>query len=203
MRHAAISALGSSRLSRSTRIGIYTIGIGVWLSGVLWLLFHYFVLHLGPLGPTTSPLEPWWLKLHGAFAFAAIWIFGLQWRVHIPAGWSGGRRRLSGGLLAGFLAWLIVSGYLLYYVGGEQFRSTVSLAHWLIGLAAPIGFLAHRLERQGALFTLKRFCTLNVLGRDVVASEAPEGEASIVQRGSKFGFTHFKPSQRTEAGGPT
>ena len=51
-----------------------------------------------------------------AFAFAAIWTFGLLWGVHVIKGWSGERRRLSGGLLAGLLMWLIFSGYLLYYV---------------------------------------------------------------------------------------
>ena len=140
-----------SRLSRTQRASIYAIGIGIWLTGVLWLLFHYFVVYPGRFGPTTSPLEPWWLALHGAFAFTVIWIFGLLWGVHVPAGWSRGRRRPSGGVLAGLLGWLIVSGYLLYYAGGEEFRAGVSLAHWIIGLAAPIAFLAHRLNRHRRL----------------------------------------------------
>jgi hypothetical protein len=145
---ARTSTCTSSRLSRSLRIAIYTIGAGVWFTGVLWLLFHYFVGHRGPFGPTVSPLEPWWLTLHGAFAFAAVWIFGVLWGVHIPAGWSGRKRHLSGGLLVALLAWLIISGYLLYYVSDEQLRAATSLAHWLIGLVVPIGFLAHRLKRR-------------------------------------------------------
>ena len=145
---AGTPACAPSRLRRSRRVEIYTIGVGVWVTGVLWLLFHYFVDHRGPFGPTVSPLETWWLTLHGAFAFGAIWIFGVLWGVHIPAGWARRRRHLSGGLLVGLLAWLIISGYLLYYVGNEELRAATSFTHWLIGLIVPIGFLAHRLKRR-------------------------------------------------------
>jgi hypothetical protein len=142
---AAVCARGSLRLPRAHHVAVYAIGIGLWLSGGLWLLFHYFVQHPGPFGPVPNPLEPWWLKLHGAFAFAAIWIFGLLWGVHIVAGWYTGRRRGTGGLLAAVLGWLVVSGYLLYYLGDETLRPLVSLLHWSIGLALPAAFAAHRL----------------------------------------------------------
>ena len=46
---------------------------------------------------------------------------------------------------------LIVSGYLLYYAGGEEFRSRVALARWIVGLAAPLGFFAYRLKRRSTL----------------------------------------------------
>lgn len=135
-------------MPRGRRLALYAIGIGAWLSGGLWLLSHYVVADREPFGRSAIVFEPWWLKLHGAFAFAAIWMFGLLWGTHVAAGWSGRRRYLSGGLLAGLLLWLIVSGYLLYYAGGEATRSAVSLAHWLTGLAAPLGFVAHRLRRK-------------------------------------------------------
>jgi hypothetical protein len=98
-----------------------------------------------------SPFELWSLTLHGAFAFAAIFIYGLLWGVHIPVRWLRGKRRVTGGLLAGVLGWLILGGYLLYYAGGEEFRAAVSVAHWIVGLAAPLGFLAHWLKRRGTL----------------------------------------------------
>jgi hypothetical protein len=140
-----------SRLSHARRISIYAIGIGVWLSGVLWLVFHYFMSHQGSFGQVVSPFEVWSLTLHGAFAFAAIFIFGLLWAAHVPTGWSRRKRRVSGGSLAGILGWLIVSGYLLYYAAGEEFRAAVSLAHWVVGLAAPLVFFAHWLKRRRTL----------------------------------------------------
>jgi hypothetical protein len=135
----------TARLTHRRRHAVHMVGLGVWLSGATWLLFHYFAPSGGEFGATTHPLEPWALKLHGAFAFAALWICGLLWGVHIVNGWSTRLRRGTGGALFGALAWLILSGYLLYYLGDETLRPAVSLLHWTIGLAVPIAFIAHRL----------------------------------------------------------
>jgi hypothetical protein len=136
----------SESLGRFNRWALYIVGIGVWLSGGLWLLYHYFFERQGEFGPTANPLEPWWLKLHGAFAFAAVWVFGLLWGVHITKAWPRKRRRWSGGALTGVFALLIVSGYLLYYIGDDKVRPIVSVLHWGIGLACPVFFLFHRLR---------------------------------------------------------
>lgn len=139
-----VRKLGSLGLSR--RWSLYIIGAGVWLSGGLWLLYHYFFERQGEFGLTVNPLEPWWLKLHGAFAFAAVWLFGLLWGVHITKAWPHKRRRWSGGVLTGVFVLLIVSGYLLYYIGDDKVRPIVSVVHWAIGLGCPIFFLFHRLR---------------------------------------------------------
>jgi hypothetical protein len=139
---ASVRKAGS--LGHSRRLYLYIIALGTWISGGLWLLFHYFLVKQGEFGPQINPLEPWWLKLHGAFAFAAIWIFGLLWGIHITKTWPGGRRRWSGSLLTGLFLWLIISGYLLYYVGDEKLRPLISILHWSVGLGCPIFFLWHR-----------------------------------------------------------
>jgi hypothetical protein len=129
-----------ARLSTPRRIGVYAIGFGLWASGGLWLLFHFFVEpHFGAM----HPLEPWWLKIHGAFGFAALWLFGLLWGVHVTKRWVAGRARWSGGAMVAILLCLTISGYLLYYSGDEDLRDTVSLIHWAIGLAAPLAFFIH------------------------------------------------------------
>jgi hypothetical protein len=138
----------SGSLGPSRRWTLYIVGAGVWMTGGLWLLDHYFLVRQGEFGPTANPLEPWWLKLHGAFAFAAVWLFGLLWGVHITKTWPHKRRRWSGGVLTGVFALLIVSGYLLYYTGDDKVRPIVSIVHWGIGLACPVLFLFHRLRRQ-------------------------------------------------------
>lgn len=139
--------LGS--LGRSTRLGLYVVSLGVWISGGLWLLLHNFLVKRGEFGPEVNPLEPWFLKVHGAFAVAAIWMFGLMWSVHVIRLWPFSWRRWSGGLMAGVVAWLILSGYLLYYMGDDKARSIVSSLHWGIGLAAPVFFLWHRISFRG------------------------------------------------------
>lgn len=134
------------RISRSRHLELCVAGIGVWLTGGLWLLYHYFLGRQGEFGPVENPLTPWWLRLHGAFAFASIWIFGLLWGTHITVGWPRRKRRWSGGVLAGVFAFLIVTGYLLYYVGSDALRPTLSILHWGVGLGSPALFVVHRLR---------------------------------------------------------
>jgi hypothetical protein len=81
---------------------------------------------------------------HGAFALTGTWMLGLLWGMHIPRGWSTGRRRRSGALLVVVSAWLILSGYLLYYLGDERVRAATSLLHWASGAACPLAIFAHR-----------------------------------------------------------
>jgi hypothetical protein len=126
---------------------LYSVGIGGWLTGGLWLLFHYFFVARGEFGLEANPLEPKWLMLHGAFAFASIWMFGLLWGAHVTVAWPSSRRRWSGIMVTCLLLWLTVSGYLLYYTGNEMVRSTASVLHWTIGLGCPIAFLWHRFRR--------------------------------------------------------
>jgi hypothetical protein len=136
-------------VGRARRVGIYVVGGGLWLSGGLWLLFHYFMQSRGEFAPAPHPLEPWWLKLHGAFALGAIWVFGLLWGLHVAPGWAGTKRRQSGGALVGLILWLTLSGYLLYYLGHEQLRGITSLLHWSLGLLIPALFCLHRLASRG------------------------------------------------------
>jgi hypothetical protein len=131
-------------LSPIWRLAVYGTAIGVWLTGGLWLLFHYFIQAHGEFGASPHPLEPWWLELHGAFAFAAVWLFGLLWGLHVTKGWSLRSRRRSGSTLVAVLIWFTVSGYLLYYAGDDELRATVSVLHWVVGLAAPLALVAHR-----------------------------------------------------------
>jgi hypothetical protein len=78
------------------------------------------------------------VPLHGAFAFAEIWMFGLLWGIHITTAWPFPRRLWSGGVMTGVLFGPTLSGYLLYYMGNETARSFVSVLHWTIGLACPV-----------------------------------------------------------------
>jgi hypothetical protein len=122
-------------------------GIGLWGSGVMWLGLHYFAVRAGEFGPERSPLEPWGLRIHGAFAFLALWTGGFLWARHVVSGWRTRRRRWTGISLLGALLALILSGHLLYYAGDDQARQAISLAHWILGLALPAAYLAHRHSR--------------------------------------------------------
>ena len=153
MRHGhAPPAPPALRLPHTLRLGLYAVSMGLWLSGALWLVYHYGLHQPGEFGLGTHPMEPWWLRLHGACAFAALWLFGFLWGVHIAPGWSRGRLRKSGGWMVGSLIFLTASGYLLYYLTDDQSRAVVSLLHWSAGLALPALFAVHRVapRRQGS-----------------------------------------------------
>lgn len=135
---------GPIRLTAARRIGVYAVLALAWLSGAAWLGLHYFVRPAGPFGPTASPLEPLVLKLHGAAAFAALWVFGLLWAAHIVNGWTAGRRRWSGAAVFAAMMVLILTGWLLYYGGDETVRGAASLVHWGLGLGGAALFAWHR-----------------------------------------------------------
>jgi hypothetical protein len=127
---------------------IYSISLGLWISGTIWLLLHYFFVQDDLFGPNPHPLEFWAIAAHGAFGFASLWLLGLLWSVHIPAGWRSLRRRWSGSIMFGVSAFLILSGYLLYYFGNADLRPTLSVIHWAVGLGCPVVFLLHRFARD-------------------------------------------------------
>jgi hypothetical protein len=90
------------------------------------------------------PLEAWWLRLHAAFAFGALWLVGFLSARHIVNGWVSRRRRLSGLSMLGGAGILILTGYLLYYLSSDGARGIASIAHWGVGLFAPALFIWHR-----------------------------------------------------------
>lgn len=141
-------ATGRARLSRRREALVHVVLGTLWLSGVAWLVFHHFLRVPGEFGELPHPLESWWLRLHGAAAFAALWLLGVLWPTHLLPAWRS-RRRASGIVLAAFLAVLVASGWLLYY-GGEETRGAVSLLHWIGGLALALPLLWHALRGRSA-----------------------------------------------------
>lgn len=133
------------RLSRRREVLVYVVLGTLWASGAGWLIFHYFLHQASEFGELPHPLEAWWLRLHGAAAFAALWLLGLLWAVHLVPAWNA-RRRSSGIVLSAITAMLAVSGYLIYYVGAESARAWIVLAHWLLGLAVIVPLLLHALR---------------------------------------------------------
>jgi hypothetical protein len=136
-------------LSRARQLTVYAISLGLWLSGALWLLLHHFVVIEGPFGPIPHPMEFLSIAAHGAFGFASLWLLGLLWSVHIPAGWRSLRRRWSGSVMFSVAAFLVLSGYLLYYLSADMIP-IVAVLHWTIGLACPALFLLHRFSPDRA-----------------------------------------------------
>ncbi len=135
-------------LTRRQKWCIYGVLGTLWSSGVLWLLVHYWLPQHGPFGDVPNPAEHWFLVVHGAGAFATLWLGGWMWHAHIMPWRRSGMRRRSGETLLWVGGVLIATGYLLYYAADETTRHWVSLAHWLVGLSLAAALLAHALRSR-------------------------------------------------------
>ena len=126
------------RLGRWQQTYLYSVGVVLVLSGILWLIFHYFVRTEGEFGPTLHPLEPWWLRIHGIAAAAFLIGFGSVLPGHVRRAWGAARNRVTGTIFFAVMVTLTLTGYLLYYVGADAEREVMSLVHWAVGLALPL-----------------------------------------------------------------
>ncbi len=118
----------------------------LWLSGTTWWILDRWFPTMGEFGPEPHPALPKLLALHGFVAYFALVLFG-SLSHHITSGWKANRFRLSGGLLVALAAVLAISGLGLYYLGDEAWRAVSHRIHLVVGLAAPLGWLAHRFKR--------------------------------------------------------
>jgi len=132
-------------MSRRTRAAILTVCTLLWLTGVAWLLVHWFFPAHNEFGVLPGPWEAPLMRLHGLIAVAAVFAFGWVGAGHILARWSAARNRVSGLWLLGFAALLVVSGYALYYSTGGLHAAAAGMHEWL-GLVAIFAALAHWLR---------------------------------------------------------
>jgi hypothetical protein len=132
-------------LSRRQRLVTYVVFAAAWLSGALWLLFHYFLRRQGEFTLEPHPLEHWWLRLHGLGAFVLLWLGGVLWALHVRHGMSLAQRRRSGLAIVYAFCVLAASGYLIYYADEGVVRDLIGVLHWTIGLALAVPVVLHAL----------------------------------------------------------
>ena len=70
-------------------------------------------------------------------------MLGTLVRSHIVHGWRLGQNRFSGVTMVAIMGLLTLTGYALYYAGGERIRPVISVLHWGLGLAVPAALLWH------------------------------------------------------------
>jgi len=115
----------------------------VFVSGAAWAWLHHFARHAGEFGESTHPAELWMQRLHGASAMLALILLGTLLVFHIPLAWRARRNRRTGSSLFGVFAFLIGTGYALYYSGNETLRAWISWSHLWVGLALPLFISLH------------------------------------------------------------
>ncbi|APG31161.1 putative membrane spanning protein [Granulibacter bethesdensis CGDNIH4] len=132
------------------RYAVYISGLGLWLSGVAWLILHDVISPDTTTPFTPATITPLCLSIHGACAMAALWVGGLLWGTHIAPRWRGRHNRVSGAIITGAFLLLAITGYCLYYMGDETVRAWASILHWGIGLLLLPAFLIHRHKQRAS-----------------------------------------------------
>jgi hypothetical protein len=131
------------RLALRLRLWLYASAALLWASGAAWLLANYFA----PARSLPAGLAAASLRIHGGVAMLLLVLAGMAVALHVPGAWRERKNRVSGLVMAVALIGLVITGYLLYYAGGESARALASVAHWLPGLALPAVGLWHGWRR--------------------------------------------------------
>jgi hypothetical protein len=122
---------------------LYSVFSLLWLSGALWLVFHYFMRVPGEFGITPHPAEIWCLRLHGLMVFAVLVALGSVLSNHARRAWQLNKNRYSGVLMKVLLLWLAISGYALYYFASEGNENWLPVLHWGAGISVPLMLVSH------------------------------------------------------------
>lgn len=118
----------------------------LFLSGAAWAYWKYLV---GSPGDFEMTAKAWAIKTHGAAAMAILVLIGMILTGHVRFAWRARRNRTNGSLFLSAFAVLTITGYGLYYAGGERLRAWASWIHLSVGLALPLLLILHlRLGRR-------------------------------------------------------
>jgi hypothetical protein len=115
----------------------------LWLSGLAWLVLHWFFTRAGEFGPAPHPWQPQILVIHGVLAVVATFLFGWIAGSHVGAGWRRGAQRISGVSLIALLIVLALTGLGSYYLTADGARSVNSVLHEVAGILAVVPALVH------------------------------------------------------------
>ena len=130
------------RLDPRFRAALYSV-VGVLFStGAAW----FAVDRLKEVGPG---VEAWQdacarlLTLHGGVAMLFLLLLGALVPLHVRIGWRLGNNRLSGSLMLGLNAVVVVTAFGLYYAGSATLRPWISDIHIAAGLGFPALIALH------------------------------------------------------------
>lgn len=171
------------RITRGHRRAIAAVFALLWVSGALWLVYHYFFQADGPFGPEPEALEAWWLRLHGLMAFAALLAVGSLLPLHLRGALTLRRNLASGLTTLAMLGWLALTGYALYYFADPDARPWLPCLHWSVGLVIPALLAAH--VRRWRPWLPRRTAALQSSVQPELAVATPRPRHSSITHGRK------------------
>lgn len=130
-------------LSKRHRYSVYAVVAALIVSGAAWLVCRYVLNADAAFPDDPHPLQPFWLKVHGAAAMISLIVVGSLFPWHAWRAWKAGRNRASGLIMGVVFLILVGTAWALYYVGTETLRPWLSVIHWGLGLLLVPALLAH------------------------------------------------------------
>jgi hypothetical protein len=128
------------RLKRLQRWFLYAVLALLFITGTAWACWNYLV-------PEPRDFEisakAWAMKIHGGGAMAILVFVGMLLNGHVRFAWRVRRNRGNGSLFLGAFGILTITGYGLYYAGGETLRAWSSWIHLVVGFALPFLLVFH------------------------------------------------------------
>jgi hypothetical protein len=112
----------------------------LFLTGAAWAYWNYLVASPSDFEMSAKTLA---MKVHGAAAMAILVLVGMLLTGHVRSAWRARRNRGNGSLFLSAFGILTVTGYGLYYAGGENLRAWSSWIHLAVGLALPLLLILH------------------------------------------------------------
>lgn len=126
-------------LRTSFRYAIYAAFTVLFLTGAAWLV-----------ADAKKDADEIWqqvaanmLMVHGGVAMLALMVLGALIPLHFLRAWRMGSNLVSGSIMAGLNAVLIVTAFGLYYLGSETVRPWMSWIHIGAGLCVSMMFPVH------------------------------------------------------------
>lgn len=111
------------------------------ISGVAWLIADFYGSDF--TNYLSYEVKSYSMKIHGAVAMLFLILVGTLIRDHVLAGISLKKNQKSGLPLIIICLILIITGYLLYYLGDEVWRNYTSIIHSVLGLIFIFVFFFH------------------------------------------------------------
>ncbi|HEY3660887.1 MAG TPA: hypothetical protein VGK91_06640 [Candidatus Udaeobacter sp.] len=127
-------------MKRLQRYFLYAVLALLFLSGMAWAYWKYLI---GSPGDFEMSAKACAMKIHGAAAMAILVLVGMLLTGHVRFAWRARRNRGNGSLFLSTFGILTITGYGLYYGGGETLRAWTSWIHLAVGLALPLLLLLH------------------------------------------------------------
>jgi hypothetical protein len=112
----------------------------LFFTGAAWAYWNDLVSLPGDFEMTA---KAWAMKIHGAAAMAILVLVGMLLNGHVRFAWRARRNRGNGSLFLSAFGILTITGYGLYYAGGERLRAWTSWVHLAVGLALPLLLILH------------------------------------------------------------